>query len=326
MTQTWLLTLPCTRTEAEVLNGEVDVLAVMDPQPVILTQEPDEARPDVWEAMVYFEGKPDPATIADIQALIPSSALAEPRLEKLPDADWVTLSQSGLEPVHAGRFYVHTAANAGRVPHGAKAFRIEASLAFGTGGHATTAGCLTMLDALRRCGARIENMADIGTGSGLLAFAALHLWPRAYATASDIDPISIQVSRENAAVNGLRLGQRPGQLALCAASGTDHEMIQRRAPYDLVIANILAGPLIELAPALGDILAEGGTLILAGLLDWQIEAVVSAYRACGLRLAEVQAGGDWPCLRFIKRRRYGWARPVRTSGRTSQSPGDFGTW
>jgi ribosomal protein L11 methyltransferase len=326
MTQTWKLILPCTRAEAEALNGDITVLAEMEPPPVLMTHEPDESRPDHWEAHAYFEGKPDKASIALLQSLIPSAATTKPRLEKLPDEDWVTVSQQGLEPVRAGRFYVHTSTNEGEVPPGAKTFQIEASLAFGTGGHATTAGCLTMLDRMKARGSRFDHIVDIGTGTGLLAFAARHLWPRAYVSASDIDPVSVDVTALNAEVNTVPLGQAPGSVALCVASGTDHELIQRRAPYDLVIANILAGPLIELAPSFAAILREGGTLILAGLLAKQKATVASAYRAQGLRLAEVLEGEDWPCLRLVKRPTYAWQRPIRATGRTSQPPGDFGTW
>lgn len=326
MGTSWKLTLPCTRAEAEALNDDIAVLAMMEPPPALMTSERDPAHPDQWDVHVYFDGKPDKSSIALIQSLIPSAAKAKPLLEALPDEDWVTMSQQGIEPVHAGRFYVHTSTNKGRVPRGATAFLIEASLAFGTGGHATTSGCLSMLDGIKRSGTRFDHIVDIGTGTGLLAFAARHLWPRAYVTASDIDPISIDVSADNARANAIPLGQQPGEVALCAASGTDHEMIQRRAPYDLVIANILAGPLIELAPSLATILRDGGTLILAGLLKGQADAVARAYRAQGLRLAETRPNGDWPCLRLVKRNRIGWRRPVRATGRTSQPPGDFGTW
>lgn len=326
MTNSWKLILPCTRAEAEALESDIAPLALMDAPPVLMMHEPDERQPEKWEAHVYFEGKPGRADIALLQSLIPSSARAKPVLERLPDEDWVTISQQGLDPVIAGRFYVHTSTNKGKVPAGAKTFQIEASRAFGTGGHETTAGCLAMLDALKTRGARFDHIADIGTGTGLLAFAARHLWPRAYLTASDIDPVSIDVTVDNAAANAVPLGQEQGLVALCVASGTDHEMIQRRAPYDLVIANILAGPLIELAPALTAILAEGGTLILAGLLNTQVGAVSQAYRACGMRVASQRDNGDWPCLRLVKRRPYAWQRPVRATGRTSQPPGDFGTW
>ena len=238
----------------------------------------------------------------------------------------MTVSQQGLEPVVAGRFYVHTAANKGLVPKGAKVFQIEASRAFGTGSHATTEGCLWMLDGLKQAGARFDHIADIGTGTGLLAFAASHLWPRAMVTASDIDPVSIEVTRDNAVANHVRLGFQQGAVSLCVASGTDHALIQRRAPYDLIIANILAGPLIELAPSFAAILRTGGTLILAGLLDIQADEVARSYRRFGFRLSGRRDNGDWPCLRLVMRPHYGWKRPLRASGRTSQLPGDFGTW
>jgi ribosomal protein L11 methyltransferase len=326
MTNCWKLTLPCTREEAEAINGDIIELAMMDSTPVIITREPDEQKPHLWQLDAYFEGRPDPGNIALIQSLIPSAKAAQPILEQLPDQDWVTVSQAGLEPVRAGRFYVHTSTSTQPPPEQAKRFIIDASLAFGTGGHATTTGCLAMLDALKSRGQRFDHIVDIGTGTGLLAFAANHLWPRAYVTASDIDPISVDVAADNAQVNGVTLGQQPGRVALCAASGTDHEMIQRRAPYDLIIANILAGPLIELAPAFAAMARDGATLILAGLLKTQSEVVAKAYRAYGFRLAECSGEGDWPCLRLIKRNSFAWKRPLRASGRTSQPEGDFGTW
>jgi ribosomal protein L11 methyltransferase len=326
MSDNWRLTLPCTRQEAEALYDADEALSAMSPRPSIVTQELEAFNDAKWEMLAYFDGKPAKNIITQIQALIPSASKATPLLESLPDEDWLTMSQQALEPVNAGRFYVHTSQNAGNIPAGSVPFLIDAGQAFGTGGHETTSGCLAMLDALKRGGKRFDLIADIGTGTGLLAFAALNLWPRAYLTASDIDPVSIDVTITNAAANTIPLGQWPGQLALCVASGTDHEMIQRRAPYDLVIANILAGPLIELAPSIAAITQEGGTLILAGLLDTQAGSVITAYRRLGFRLVQQTDTGDWPCLRLVKRRKYGWARPTRSDGRTSQPPGDFGTW
>lgn len=321
----WKLTLPCTRAEAEYISGDVPALSLLEPEPVIVTSEVDEDA-DIWRMDAYFESKPSNDVIAAIQAEIPSAIKAKPALEKMGDEDWVTMSQAGIEPVHAGRFYVHTAQNMGDVPADAHPIRIDAGLAFGTGTHETTAGCLAMLDSLKVSGHNFRYIVDIGTGTGLLAFAALHLWPHAYATASDIDPISIDVTATNAAINGVAVGQEMGAIALCVASGTDHEMIRRRAPYDLVIANILAGPLIELAPSIAQVIAPGGTLILAGLLDKQQDVVAQAYRRQGFRLAQSAANGDWPCLRLVKRQKVGWQRPIRASGRTSQPPGDFGSW
>ena len=326
MSDSWSVRLPCTRQEAEAIDADFDFLAELDPAPTIVVQETEAFNDAKWELLAYFEGKPCKAVIAAIQAKLPSAARAKATLEKLPDADWVTLSQQGLRPVHAGRFYVHTATNKGIVPPHSKPFQIEASQAFGTGGHETTSGCLAMLDQMKRRGMRFDHIADIGTGTGLLAFAAAHLWPHAYMTASDIDPVSIDVTAGNAELNNVPLGQGKGRLALCVASGTDHEMIQRRAPYDLVIANILAGPLIELAPGFAEILDEGGTLILAGLLHTQSLDVAKAYRAQGFRLAQRIDTRDWPCLRLVKRRSYNWKRTSRAMRHTTQPPGDFGTW
>lgn len=323
--ESWKLTLPCTRKQAEQIDFEMEAFAQFDVPPTIVASEPDPKRPNDWEISAFFVGKPDDYQIDVICSLIPGSTRDTAQLERIEEADWVTISQQSSAPVSAGRFFVHTSAYTEKAPPGSVVFLIEASRAFGTGGHETTSNCLKSLDSLKRTGHRFDNIVDIGTGTGLLAFAARHLWPRAYVTASDIDPVSIEISIENAAANGIPVGQHPGQVALCAASGTDHEMIQRRARYDLVIANILAGPLIELAPALADILAEGGTLILAGLLDKQANAVKQAYARQGIMMTH-SSGGEWPCLRLVKRRRYGWRRPSRPSLTTSQPPGDFGTW
>lgn len=322
----WKVTLPCTRQEAEALHNEDEWLSTLDPMPSIVADEVEAFNDAKWRIEVYFPEKPVAEIIALIQKRLPSAIKAKAIVTELPDEDWVVMSQQFLRPVHAGRFYVHTSTNKGAIPPGATPLFIEASRAFGTGGHETTSGCLTMLDNLKKQGKRFEIIADIGTGTGLLAFAARHLWPRAYLTASDIDPISVDVTAENAQVNGYPLGVRQGDIALCEASGTDHSLIRQRAPYDLVIANILAGPLIELAPSFAQILREGGTLILAGLLDTQAPSVISAYRKLGFRLQKRHDFGDWPCLVFVKRKCYRWQRPLRAAGHTSQPPGDFGTW
>jgi ribosomal protein L11 methyltransferase len=326
MSASWKLTLPCTRAEAEALNEDIPALAALAHPPTIVTEEGEAFNDASWVMMAYFDGQPSDALVVLVRSLVPSAAHVPAAPERLDDEDWLTVSQRGIAPIHAGRFYIHTSNNAGTLPPGAVPILIEAGLAFGTGGHETTLGCTRMIDALKTRGLRFDHIADIGTGTGLLAFVARKLWRRAYITASDIDPISIDVTVENAEANHLPLGQSQGSIALCVASGTDHELLVRRAPYDLVIANILAGPLIELAPALAKITAEGGNLILAGLLNTQVDRVAAAYRAAGFRLAERADTGTWPCLRLIKRRRYSTARPVRGSGRTSQLPGDYGTW
>jgi len=326
MSGDWKVQFPCTRAEAEAIHEDDEWLALLDPMPTIVADEVEAFNDNKWQLNAYFAGKPSKAVIKAIQDRLSSAAKAKPIIEKLPDADWVVMSQQGLNPVHAGRFYVHTSSNKGIVPKDATPFLIEASRAFGTGGHETTTGCLNMLDRMKRVGKRFDVIADIGTGTGLLAFAAHSLWPKAYLTASDIDPISVRVTADNAQVNNVPCGVSQGQLALCVAEGTAHPLIASRAPYDLVTANILAGPLIELAPSIANILHDNGSLILAGLLNTQVEAVLRAYKRQGFRLEKRVDCGDWPCLWLVKRRTYGWKRPVRASGRTSQPPGDFGTW
>jgi ribosomal protein L11 methyltransferase len=174
-------------------------------------------------------------------------------------------------------------------------FEIDASLAFGTGQHATTKGCLEALDRLERQGRRFANIADIGTGTGLLAFAALALWPEAKCIATDIDPVAIDVARENATINGVKSGHAAGELLLAVAEGMKSPLIAARAPFDLTIANILAGPLIELAPDFGKVLAPAGTVMLAGLLEPQADEVIGAYERNGLRLQD-RGSGEWPVL------------------------------
>jgi ribosomal protein L11 methyltransferase len=159
-----------------------------------------------------------------------------------------------------------------------------------------------MLDAMRRRGLRVDNLIDLGTGTGLLAFAALHLWPRAYATATDIDAVAIEVTADNALANGVATGLGMGRLALAVADGTRDALVQRRAPYDLVIANILAGPLIDLSADISALAAPKSQLVLAGLLSTQAGAVARAYRRQGYRLAERITLGDWAILRLVKRR------------------------
>ncbi|KGB58305.1 50S ribosomal protein L11 methyltransferase [Sphingopyxis sp. SE2] len=321
----WTVSLPCTRDEAEALSGEIPELDAMPEAPVIVTREIDEDA-GLWQLDAYMDAKPGAALLKLLQSFVPSAKSQQPVVAELPEEDWVTLSQQGLEPVRAGRFFVHTSSCADRVPPGTTPFLIDASQAFGTGGHDTTAGCLAMLDRLARQGASPRNIADIGTGTGLLAFAAMALWRRAKVIASDIDPASIFVTRDNAGINGVSLGRGGGRLALAVAPGTDHPAIRHRAPYDLVIANILAGPLITLAPDIAAATAPGGHAILAGLIARQMDPVLAAYRAQGFRLAARGGSAEWPCLLLVKRRRYGWRRRERALHRASPSDASFGSW
>jgi ribosomal protein L11 methyltransferase len=167
-----------------------------------------------------------------------------------------------------------------------------------------------MLSAMKARGTVVRNMADIGTGTGLLAFAALHLWPRALAMASDIDAVCLDVVQSNAAMNGVVMGARAGELTMVVADGMDQPLLEVRGPYDLIIANILAAPLIELAGDFGGALVPGGSLLLAGLLETQEAQVRRACRRAGLRLAARLVGGDWSILWLRKRPGLG-VRPSR---------------
>jgi ribosomal protein L11 methyltransferase len=306
MPDSWKVSLPCTRAEAEGLKEDISPLALLDFPPVLMTSEPDPSAPDEWRLDAYFGEEPTPEMLRHLRALVPSAARVQPAVERVEDRDWVTLSQQGLEPIRAGRFFVHTPAHRGAAPADAIAIEIDAGRAFGTGQHETTGGCLVAVSHMRDQGLRFRNLADIGTGTGLLAFAALRLWPGARAIATDIDPVSIEVTEENAAINAVALGRGPGLLELAVAEGMDHPRLRARAPFDLVLANILAGPLIDLAPDIAAALAPGGRLILAGLLAGQAEAVATAYRRQGLMLSARIERGDWPTLLMRKRRPASW--------------------
>lgn len=267
---------------------------------VIAGSEIAEDKPDDWQLEAWLDRKPTKADRAAIAALFAGKA---PKLlvEQLPDEDWVTLSQQGVEPIREGVFYVHTPDYPALDEAGVRDFVIPASQAFGTGQHATTAGCLAMLSHMKASGVVVRNLADIGTGTGLLAFAGLHLWPRAKAVASDIDAVCGPVVAENADNNGVTLGDCGGQLAMVIAEGMDHPLLEAAGPYDLLIANILAGPLVELAPDFAGAVVPGGSVLLAGLLETQEATVRAAYRRAGFRLAARMVRGDWSIL-WLRRR------------------------
>ncbi|MGH6871774.1 MAG: 50S ribosomal protein L11 methyltransferase [Rhizomicrobium sp.] len=249
------------------------------PQAVLISEEPFAA-----DALVeaLYAAMPD----GDLLSRLAGRAV---HVALLPDIDWIRLSQEGLPPVRAGRFFVFGAHDSGQVPAGVIPIRIEAGMAFGTGHHETTALCLAAMSDLARR-RRCTNVLDLGCGTGLLAIGAAKLW-RQRVVASDIDPAAIAVTRENAHANGAA----PLVQAL-VADGLGHPALSGRAPYDLILANILAEPLTRLAPGLCASLARGGTLVLSGLLRWQEQLVLSFYRPQGLALRAIRRQHMWSAL------------------------------
>ena len=288
--------VPREAARAALLAHEDD--AEWPPDWVLVGMEIADDRPDDWFVEAYLPHEPGSADRRRVAALFGEPA---PKLTvaELPQQDWVTFSQQGLAPIVAGPFRVRTADFA-REP-GTIDFVIPASQAFGTGHHATTEGCLAMLAAMKARGLVVRNLADIGTGTGLLAFAALALWPRALATASDIDPICTGVVEANARSNGVPLGAGRGALTMVVAEGMADPLLEARGPYDLLVANILAGPLIELAPDFARAVVPGGSVLLAGLLETQEPGVRAAYRRAGFRLAARRLNGDWS-IQWLRRR------------------------
>nr|WP_310524945.1 50S ribosomal protein L11 methyltransferase [Polymorphobacter sp.] len=293
MSDSWALTLACNRADAESFPEIGDIFPDLLDPPSLNVEEPDPDQPDDWLLTAYFNEKPEPALITRITALFPSATNIQ--LAPLPDADWTTLSQRNLEPVRAGRFLVHTMAHTSARRPGDIALAIEAGLAFGTGQHATTHGCLVALDRLARC-RQFHNIADLGTGTGVLALAAAKRWKKAATIATDIDPVSIAVTAANLRDNHVAQGHIARHIELAVAPGMAHHRLRQRAPYDLIIANILAAPLIAISRDVSRALAPGGILVLAGLLQSQALRVRAAYRNHGLVPLGQHRRGEWPHL------------------------------
>lgn len=262
-------------------------------------------------AMSHFEVEPDDPDSSEwtIDLYVPSEDLtqvlnrirdylgedlqgAELSHEELGDEDWVAMSLEGLRPVSAGRFFVHGAHDTALVPAGAVSVEIEAGQAFGTGHHGTTAGCLAALEYVLRRGT-FERVFDLGTGTGLLAIAIAKACHQPV-LASDIDAVSVEVARENAVLN-----QVGNWVHVVEANGMHHAAIRDNAPFDLIVANILAGPLMTMAGQICGQLAASGTLILSGILDAQANRVIAAYVTHGLALQRRSTRGGWTTLTFF---------------------------
>jgi ribosomal protein L11 methyltransferase len=225
---------------------------------------------------LHFADAPDPAFLREVVANTAGNEIAETlSFDTVEAKDWVKASLEDLVPVPAGRFVVHGSHDRARVPPNKLAIEIEAALAFGTGHHGTTRGCLLLLDHVLKS-SRPARVLDLGTGTGVLAIAAAKALHRAV-LASDIDPPSVRVADENAALNGVR-----DRVQVIRATGFAAPDFARRGPFDLVLANILANPLRQLAGPMARHLAPGARVILSGLLTHQAPAVIAAYRARGL--------------------------------------------
>ncbi len=251
------------------------------PQAVLVAEDP--FGPSATVEALY----PAPPDASFLSQLIGYAVSAAP----LPDQDWIRQSQEGLPPVRAGRFFIYGAHDAGRVPAGAIPIRIEAGLAFGTGHHETTALCLEALSNLarQRRWPRAPRTLDLGCGTGLLAIGAAKLWHKRV-LATDIDPVAVEVTRENARANDVA-----PFVAAYLADGLDHPTV-RAQRFDLILANILAGPLTHLAPSISRALARGGVLVLSGLLRNQENLVLSFYRTQGLIFRRALRQGPWSAL------------------------------
>lgn len=247
----------------------------------------------LWEVGAYFAEAPDETGLALLAAAYGARPFA---VSEIPPTDWVAHVRRELSPVEAGRFFVYGSHDADRVPEGRVALLIEAAMAFGTGHHGTTKGCLLAFDGLLEGGMAPGRVADIGAGTAVLAMAAAKVWPDATVIASDIDEVAVEVARANAQVNDLK-----DRVECLEAAGFDHPRLTAEAPFDLIFANILKGPLVEMAPDLAAHAAPAGHAILSGILNPQADDVVAAYDAAGFDLTERQVLGDWTTLTLTRR-------------------------
>ena len=245
----------------------------------------------LWEVGGYFEAAPDETALAVLAVALGAKPFV---VSELPETDWVAHVRRELAPVEAGRFFVYGSHDADKVPEDCEPLLIEAAMAFGTGHHGTTLGCLRALDRLAGEGFTGRRVADIGCGTAVLAMAAARIWPDTV-WASDIDEVAVEVAEANVAANGL-----DGRVRCVEAAGFDHPELAEAAPFDLVFANILKGPLVALAPAMAEALQPGGYAILSGILNEQADEIVTIYAGCGINLVHRESIVDWTTLTLRK--------------------------
>ena len=295
--------------KAEISASKVDAEALallfsemLDPPPAVSTRENGED----WLVELYVDELPDPVALEAIgDAYGDADAFRNLVFKAVPDENWVEITQRGLHPVIAGRFFVHGSHDRPLAAAHSYAIEIDAGQAFGTAHHGTTRGCLTMIDRLAKSG-RYRRVLDLGTGSGILAIAAAKSLSR-HVIAADIDPVAVRVAAENAALSGVA----PRIDAVCASRPGDR-LITGHAPYQLIVANILAGPLIALAAGLRRIIANGGQLILSGLLDEQAQMVSACYIAHGFVMRGRLSIDGWSTLHMQAARSHKKKPPERS--------------
>ena len=277
-----------TLTGEDAANALATAVEKMNPAPIGVGVFEIEDDSGLWEVGTYFLDPPS-EVLLDVLALAYG---ARPfAVSELPDIDWVAKVRRELSPVEAGRFFVFGSHDADRVPPGRVALQIEATVAFGTGHHGTTLGCLRAFDRLLDAGFMARRVADIGCGTAVLAMAAAAVLPDALVIASDIDQVAVDVALANVAINTMQ-----GRVECLEAAGFAHPRLHEAAPYDLVFANILKGPLVELAPAMAAHVAQNGLVILSGLLVVQAEAITAAYVAAGFSAQGREDLGEWSAL------------------------------
>ncbi len=270
-----------------------DIIEAWDePAPLAVTLF--ELHPPAFAVEAYFGEPPDLGEVALRLAEL-DPGLADATLEQVPDQNWVALSQASLPPIAAGRFVVHGSHERDRFAMRLLAVEIEAGEAFGSGHNATTALCLEALDTLARRRRPLRRVLDLGCGSGVLAIAAARMAPAARVLAVDNDPVAVAIARQNA-----RLNRVSGRVRVLQADGLHHPILRREGPFDVVLANILPGPLIGLAPPLRRAIGRAGTVVLSGLLDHQAREVAATWRANGFRLARRLQRAGWTALVLAK--------------------------
>ena len=286
-TYTALTTLPG-KAAAEKLGEAMESLT---PEPTGVGVFEMEDGSGLWEVGGYFSEAPDETALMLLSTALGGSGFV---ISEVPETDWVAHVRRELAPVEAGRFFVYGSHDADKVPEGCVPLLIEAAMAFGTGHHGTTLGCLRALDRLAQDGFVGSNVADIGCGTAVLAMAAASIWKNPV-LASDIDEVAVEVAQSNVKANGLE-----GRVLCVEAAGFAHDTLRQAAPFDLVFANILKGPLVALAPEMASHLAPGGHAILSGILNDQADSVAEIYAGCGFSLVKREEIVDWTTLTLVK--------------------------